>query len=145
MNCIFHQSIYHLFYLWLSNIKRHGEDLEGFHKKANARMMENIICKEKVEELGIFYLKGLDRFNNCPQTYKRLCFNRMTSRHQETTENNCLKSLRELKKWTQHLLPLSITITKSLELKVFYCFQNSLENSKDSGKNIYKKRIKDCR
>lgn len=44
----------------------HEKDLEGFYKRANTRMMENIICKEKVEELGISCLTGLDRFNNCP-------------------------------------------------------------------------------
>lgn len=48
------------------------KDLDGFHKKANTRLMENIIYKEIVEDLAISCLKGLDRFNNYPQTYKRL-------------------------------------------------------------------------
>lgn len=59
-------SIYLIFYLWLSNIKTHGKDMEGFHKKTNRRVMENMVCKEIVEELGISYLKGLDRFNKYP-------------------------------------------------------------------------------
>lgn len=49
------------------------EHLKGFCKKANTRMMEILICKERVEEWGISCLKVLDRFNNYPQRYKRLC------------------------------------------------------------------------
>lgn len=95
------------------------KDLEGFCKKANTRIMENKIYKEKAD-LGISCLKGLDRFNSYPQTYKRLCLlewlpNIFT---EAAAENNSFKSL---KNRTQHLLPLSITITISLEF-FFYCF-----------------------
>lgn len=53
-------------------MKIHGKDLETFQKRANIKVMENIICKERVE-LIISCLKGLDRFNNYPKTCKRLC------------------------------------------------------------------------
>lgn len=98
----------------------HGKDLENFHKRANTRMMENMICKERVEELEI---SCLDRFNNYTQTYKRLCllawFPRIFT--VEATENNSLKNLQNR---MQHPLPLPITITQSLELKFFTVSRN---------------------
>lgn len=102
--------------LWWSNTKMHRRDLESFHKRVNTRMMENTICKERVEELGISCLKGLDRFNNHTQTYKRLCLlewfpNIFT---EEATENRRFKSLQK-RMW--HSPSLGITIYKSLELK----------------------------
>lgn len=101
----------------------HGKDLESFHKRTDTRMMENMICKERVKELGISCLKGLDRFNNYTQTYKRLCllawFPSIFT--VEATENNSLKNLQNR---MQHPLPLSITITQSLELKFFTVSRN---------------------
>ena len=115
MNCIFYQDIYRIFYLWLSNIKMCEEDLKGFCKRANTRMMEILICKERVEEWGISCLKVLNRFNNYPQTYKNLHILKwfLNFFTEEATENNSFKSLNNRK----HLPPLSMTITKSSELK----------------------------
>lgn len=112
-------------------------DLEGFHKRANTRMMENMICKEKIEELGISCLKGLDRFNNSPQTYKRFCSlewlpNIFT---EEATGNNSLKSL---KRRMQHRLPLRIPITKSLDLK-FFTVSRILQRTVKILQKIYEK------
>lgn len=91
------------------------EDLKGFCKRANTRMMEILICKERVEEWGISCLKVLNRFNNYPQTYKNLHILKwfLNIFTEEATENNSFKSLNNRK----HLPPLSMTITKSSELK----------------------------
>ena len=45
----------------------------NFQRANITRMAENMVCTERVEEFALSCLKGLDRFNNYTQTYKRLC------------------------------------------------------------------------